>query len=213
MKDNIRRTEAELVQVGSYYDGSKRYYDQVNEITVVKLYSGDCYVSERGGEMIMTILGSCISTCVRDPVLRIGGMNHFLLPGNNDGSVIDKMNESARYGVFAMEQLINGLMKLGAVRSRLEVKAFGGANVSNSTQLIGSKNVGFIKEFIKNEKLNLVAEHLGGTTPRRIHYYPDTGKVMMRVLRRQDDNKIIDKELEFQKKLGKQDDGGEAELF
>jgi chemotaxis protein CheD len=216
MNDPIRRTETELVQVGSYYDGSKRYYDQVSEVTVVKLFSGDCYTSEKSGEMIMTILGSCISTCIRDPILRIGGMNHFLLPGNNEGSTIDKMSESARYGVFAMEKLINSLLKLGAIKSRLEVKAFGGGNVSNSTQLIGSKNVAFIKEFIKNEGLNLVAEHLGGTSPRRIHYYPDSGKVMMRELRRQDDLKIIDKELEFQKTLSKQakiDNSGDVELF
>lgn len=207
------RTDIDKSLVTGYYDGDKKYYDQNADLTVVKLYSGDYYVSYGPKEMVMTILGSCVAACIRDPILCIGGMNHFLLPDTTDKSVSGIANESTRYGVFAMEKLVNELLKRGAVKSRLEVKLFGGANVTDNSALIGFKNVAFIKEYVKNEGLRVVSEDLGGDQPRRIHYYTDTGKVMMRVLKKKEDFVVVENEKVYKKKLANLPIEGDAELF
>lgn len=210
-----RRADTEKVVVGSYYDGTKRYFDENLELTVIKIYSGEYYVTNKPGEMIVTILGSCISACIRDPIAGVGGMNHFLLPGNSAHFDHDfaHASEAARYGVFAMEQLINEIIKLGGVKSRFEVKLFGGGNVTSSTAMIGDKNVEFVRDFIAEEGLKVDSEHLGGKLPRRIHYYPDTGKVMMRLLKRKEDLRIIEEEKTFEKTISKKPVEGDVELF
>ncbi len=207
----IRRTDTEKNQAGDYYDGVKRYYDQVSELTIVKVFSGDCYVTNQPGEMIVTILGSCISACIRDPVTNIGGMNHFLLPGENQGD--SGKGNAARFGAFAMEELINGIMKLGGKRERFEVKVFGGANVIESSAMIGTKNVEFVRRYLKDEGLRIASEDMGGDYPRRIHYFPDTGRLMMRKLRRKDDMKIIAEEKAYQSKIEKAKPTTGVELF
>lgn len=211
----MRRSDIEPVVVGDYYDETKRYYDEASEHTVVKLYSGDYYISTQPREMLVTILGSCISACIRDPHARVGGMNHFLLPGESGLLSTDLASAGAatRYGVFAMEQLINGLLSRGALRDRLEIKLFGGGNVTDSSALIGEKNVAFVREFLRHEGLKIDSEHLGGTLPRRIHYYPDTGKVMMRALKRKDDLRIIEEEKRYAKQISSKPVEGDIELF
>lgn len=189
-------------QESDYNDGDKKYFDHGSEQTVVKIYSGDCYVAKKKGEMLMTILGSCVSACIRDPVTGIGGMNHFLLPKVNHESLLDTMG-TTRYGAFAMEKLINEILKLGGRKERLEVKLFGGGNINNNSKMIGDENVKFIKEYVKNENLNVVAEHLGGNTPRRVHFFPDSGKVMIRVLQGLEDMAIVEKEKALQEKVTK----------
>lgn len=203
-----RRTDKEKVQVGNYYSGAKRYYDQMSEVTVVKIFSGDCYATSTPGEVCMTILGSCISACIRDPMVKVGGMNHFLLPEAGSSS-----EDGARYGAFAMEKLINEIIKLGGIKSRLEVKLFGGGNVIESSAMIGSKNVKFAKEYVRREGLKIVSEDLGGDYPRRIHYYPDTGKVMMRKLHRKEDLRIVEEERKFAKQISHKPVEGDVELF
>jgi chemotaxis protein CheD len=211
----IRRTDTEKLQVGDYYDDVKRYYDQNLEMTVVKLMTGDCYVTPEPREMLVTILGSCVSACMRDPVSGAGGMNHMLLPGNgnNEGKTKGDPGYSTRFGVFAMEELINGILKLGGRKDRLEVKIFGGGNVIKNSAMIGTKNVNFVREFLKNEGIKIHAEHVGGNLPRRIHYFPETGKVMMRELKRKDDLRIVEEEKEYQTKLISKPKAQEAELF
>lgn len=204
----IRRTDSERVQVGDYYDGVKRYFDQVSEITVVKVFSGEYYVTADRGEMLVTILGSCVAACIRDPDLRVGGMNHFLLPGV-DGAT----GESARFGAFAMEQLVNEIIKLGGKKNRLEVKVFGGGNVINNSAMIGDKNAEFVCKFIKDEGMKIASQDLGGKQPRRIHYFPDTGRVMMRKLNRKEDLRIVDEESVYATKVKKKTKASDVELF
>lgn len=213
-KTPIRRTDKEKVQVGGFDDGVRRYYDQNMEMTVVKLMTGDCYVTGDSGEMLVTILGSCISVCMRDPKVGVGGMNHILLPGNQN-SGLKKGDEGycTRFGAFAMEELINGILKLGGKKENLEVKIFGGGNVIKNSAMIGTKNVNFVKEFLRNEGIPIKAEHVGGTYPRRIHYYPDTGKVKMRQLHRKEDFEIVEKEKQYETKLDKQPPKQDVELF
>ncbi len=209
----IRRADKEKVQVGIIGEGVKRYFDHNLEMTVVKLMTGDCYVTSESGEMLVTILGSCISVCMRDPVAGIGGMNHILLPGENMDKQKGDAGYSNRFGAFAMEELINGILRLGGKKERLEIKAFGGGNVIKNSAMIGSKNIEFVERFLKNEGLKIVSKDVGGTAPRRIHYFPDTGKVMCRTLKRKEDMAIVESEKKYQSKICKKDTQGDAELF
>jgi chemotaxis protein CheD len=177
---------------------------------VIKIFSGDWHVSTKPGEMLATILGSCVSACIRDPILGIGGMNHFLLPGDT-GAV--QANEAARYGVFAMESLINGILKAGGRKDRLEIKVFGGGNVINNSARIGSKNAAFIREFVKREGFTITSEDLEGDLPRRVHYFPDTGKVMMRRLHRKEELKVVEEENRYRKAIAAKPVEGDIDLF
>jgi chemotaxis protein CheD len=200
--------------VGDVFDGVKRYYDHNMELTVVKLMTGDCYVTSEPREMLVTILGSCISVCVRDPVAKVGGMNHILLPGDKNKDLQKgDAGYSTRFGAYAMEELINGLLKLGGKKERFEVKIFGGANVINNSSMIGDKNIKFVRDYLKSEHLKITSEDVGDTLARRIHYFPDTGKVMMRKLRRKEDMVIADKEKEYADKIVEKPVKVEVDLF
>lgn len=190
---------------------SNIHFDTGTGYHVVKLFSGDCHVSTRPDEMLATILGSCVSACVRDPALGIGGMNHFLLPG--EGSAMMQNSEATRYGTFAMESLINGILKAGGCKERLEVKVFGGGNVINNSARIGSKNAAFIRQFLHDEGLAIVSEDLEGDLPRRIHYFPHTGQVLMRKLYRKEDLVVAEDEAKYRKSLAVQPIEGEIDLF
>lgn len=181
----------------NYYSSPGRYYDQVTKQTVVKVMSGDYYASSNHNEMLMTILGSCIAVCIYDPITNTGGMNHFLLPGDESSP------NSSRYGVNAMELLINKLLHFGCCKKNLQFKIFGGANVLNklSSADIGIKNIKFIENFIKKEGYTLVSKDVGGKEPRRIHFYPTSGKVMLRKLTQVADLKVIDEEIAYLKKI------------
>lgn len=137
---------------------------------------GEYYVS-REPEVISTLLGSCVSACLYDPVKRVFGMNHFLLAYHRVAASKPIIHsDEGRYGVYAMELLINGLMKLGANRSNLQAKCFGGGNVlklredRENQKTVGDVNVEFIKEFLQNEKIPLVSSCLGGSHGRNVHF-------------------------------------------
>jgi chemotaxis protein CheD len=139
----------------------------------VNIVQGEYYVSDDPNLTITTLLGSCIATCMFDPLARVGGMNHFLLPGEVNAS---HSQEGGRYGVHLMELLINGLLKLGASRDRLESKIFGGANTVKGLGTIGSNNAKFAKEFLAMEGIACVGGSVGGDQGRRIQFLPTIGK-------------------------------------
>jgi chemotaxis protein CheD len=121
-----------------------------------------------------------------------------------------------RYGNHAMETLINDIIKRGGERSRLEIKVFGGAHVIEgpSSLSVGQQNATFVESYLENEGFNIVAKHLGGALPRRIHYFPVSGKVNMLLLRRGADNDLFKKERDYQNTLkSDDDDSGDVELF
>lgn len=167
----------------------------------VKLLPGEFYVTG-DARLMCTVLGSCVAACMRDPVAGIAGMNHFLLPvsGRADESV------SARYGVHAMELLINGLLKRGARRDRLEVKLFGGGNLLRSrvNHNVGHTNARFAEDFAVQEGLRVLSRDLYGDQPRKIWYFPDTGKVMLKRLRTTRNDTILRREVEFGRRLNDQ---------
>lgn len=143
--------------------------DHTEEIFVAQ---GEFQVSDAPDVILKTLLGSCVATCLFDPVARVGGMNHFLLATGPDSDA-----HSERYGLFAMEILINGLLKLGARKSRLRAKVFGGATMSGRMGHIGAKNCEFATGFLELEGMPVIASSLGGGQARAIRFTPTTGRV------------------------------------
>lgn len=139
--------------------------------TTSHIMQGQLYITGAPGGVLTSILGSCVAACVRDPDLRLGGMNHFLLPGSDP-----RDSGNIRYGARSMEELINALLRKGADRRRLEVWLFGGANVLGTQTGIGPANCAFATEFIQTEGFVLRGSDLGGTRGRRIHFTPYTGE-------------------------------------
>jgi len=195
-----------------YFASRETYYDSKAKANVVKVFSGDCHVTNKEDDMMVTILGSCIAACVRDPISHVGGMNHFLLPDS-----ISAKDAPLRYGAYSMEKLINDILKMGGRKNRLEVKVFGGGNVIESSAMIGDKNVKFIRDYLKQEGLIISQEDLGGKSPRRIHYYPYTGRVMMRKIDKKEDlEKVKKEEVNYKKQISyhsSHGDEGDVELF
>lgn len=192
-----------------------KYFDSRVGMDAVMVLPGRHYVTSSPTEMIVTLLGSCVAACIRDPIIKVGGLNHFLLPESETGQWGQQVDAAMRYGNHAMETLINDIIKLGGVRSRLEVKVFGGAHVIEGASVlsVGQKNVDFVQSYLANEGFKIAASHLGGSLPRRIHYFPVTGKVQMRQLERSSDKELFNKELSFRKQIKVDDDAGDAELF
>jgi chemotaxis protein CheD len=145
----------------------------------IPIVQGDYAISDVEGTVISTVLGSCVSACIYDPVAKVGGMNHFLLPGNPDR---DGSDQSRRYGVYLMEKLLNALFSKGAARNRLQVKLFGGARVLDARSDAGAKNSEFATNFVTNEGLTLVSTSLGGFQGRRIEFEPYSGKARQKFI-------------------------------
>ena len=156
-----------------YADGPRRFLNKQDDHWVVQIMQGDFYVTGDPKETLTTILGSCIAVCIRDPIAGIGGMNHFLLPGE-DTRAHDR--DAERYGDYLMELLINGLMKQGAQRERLEAKLFGGANVIAAMSDIGARNAEFARQFLEDEGIAYAGGDVGGNAPRRIQFWPVSGR-------------------------------------
>jgi chemotaxis protein CheD len=193
-----------------------RYWDRTHGLYAAKILPGQFYVTY-AGEMITTVLGSCISACVRDPVAGIAGMNHFMLPlqHNTSERVGVMTGEAARYGNWAMEYLINEVLKCGGRKSRLEVKVFGGGKVLDSLRQtdIGYRNIVFVRTYLEQEGLPLAAEDVGGPWPRKILYFADSGKVKLRRLRNLHNDTILTREQQYAHSLDKQPVQGDVELF
>jgi len=149
---------------------------------VTTVHQGDCLVSGEADLTFSTVLGSCISACVRDVSAKVGGMNHFLL-AEPSGAARDRYGASARYGAFAMEQLINKVLSRGSGRkANLEIKVFGGGLINAALTDVGAKNIEFVREFLANEGYDLVKEDLGGTYARRVMFKPLSGRAFVKRL-------------------------------
>jgi chemotaxis protein CheD len=198
------------------FEGANRFWDSANERWTTKLGPGDYYVT-RTDEVIATVLGSCIAACVRDPVADVGGMNHFMLPegsGATDRWLDPKTGLATRYGSYAMETLINSLLKLGARRERLEIKLFGAGRMLTTATDVGQRNIDFVRQYLRTEGLRAVAEDLGEIYPRRVAYFPASGKVRVLRLPPLEANKIADRERRYLRDIGSRaDSGGDVELF
>lgn len=149
---------------------------------VTTVHQGDCHVADAPDVTFSTVLGSCISACVRDRVALIGGMNHFLL-AEQSGSAKDRYGASARYGAFAMEQLINKVLSRGSGKKQnLEIKIFGGGKINSSLDDVGAKNIEFVRQFLQVEGYTALSEDVGGTYARRVLFKPHTGRAFVKRL-------------------------------
>jgi chemotaxis protein CheD len=162
---------------------------------VTTVHQGDCLVSNDASVTFSTVLGSCVSACIRDVRAGIGGMNHFLL-AEQSGSARDRYGASARYGAYAMERLINAVLTRGTGnKANLELKVFGGGLINAALTDIGGKNVEFVREFLANEGYVLAGEDLGGTFARRVLFKPSSGRVFVKRLASKDGEGVIREEL------------------
>jgi chemotaxis protein CheD len=189
-----------------------RYYDQHFQCDVVKILPGE-YFATTDNTIIVTVLGSCVAVCLRDPKARIGGMNHFLLPSDNSPT-FSPISESIRYGVYAMELLINQMLKLGADKSRLEAKVFGGANllkgvVGNS---MGERNAEFILVYLQTEQIPIMANDLLGNYPRKVYFSAVSGDVNIRKIKSLHNSTIMDRESEYRMRIRQTPKSGEVEM-
>jgi chemotaxis protein CheD len=199
--------------IGVGDDASERgFYDPVTASWTIKVLPGRFYITTRADEVIVTVLGSCVSACIRDVETGVGGMNHFMLASDAAGNW-GSDQQSTRYGNFAMEKLINELIKAGCPRERMEVKVFGGGNVTETRNQIGTQNAEFVLRYLEDEGLSCAARDLGGPYPRRIQYFPATGRVVRKLLTGGDRELIAREESEYAKRLTAKPAAGEVQLF
>lgn len=190
------------------------YFDRTFDCEAAKISPGEYYYTNRD-MLIVTVLGSCVSACIRDSVSGIGGMNHFMLPDGGSADRDSPVSESMRYGTYAMEVLINQLLKNGARRENLEAKIFGGGNVLRSftTNNVGDRNAAFVKKFLKDEGIRVTGEDLLDVFPRKVYYFPKTGKVLVKKLKQLNNYTLVKREEAYASKLKTNDVGGDIDLF
>ena len=189
------------------------YYDRSFDTQAAKVLPGEYYVTGKD-MLIVTVLGSCVAACIRDTQSGIGGLNHFMLPdGGTDEN--NPASTSARYGSYAMEILINHITKLGARRANLEAKVFGGGNVLPGLTVanVGERNAEFVLGFLHTEKIRGVAQDLVDVFPRKVYYFPASGKVMVKKLRDIHNSTIFEREQVYGSRLKGSRVGGDIELF
>ena len=191
------------------FESLPHHWDHSAQSWIVQILPGDYYVTN-GEEIISTVLGSCVSTCIRDPQTGWAGLNHFMLP--QDPSAQDA-GRSLRYGCFAVERVINELLKRGAQRERLEVKVMGGGQVIASMSDVGMSNVKFVREYLRDEGIPIAVEDVGGRVARRLRYYPRSGKVLIKHLPMREAAGVVAEERDFSKRLEQKPIAGEVELF
>jgi len=191
------------------------YYDTAHDIATAKLLPGEYYVTTNA-EAVVTVLGSCVSACIRDRVFGIGGMNHFMLPihegdrSNWHGGIVDNIT---RFGNYAMEHLINDILSHGGMRKNLEVKVFGGGRIVHGLSDIGACNASFVLDYLKEEGMPVVSQDLNGDYPRKIYYFPKTGRVLMKKLACLHNDTLVQREEKYFHGIENAPVGGEVDLF
>lgn len=190
----------------------RRMRDQRFPQEIAVIMPGEYFVS-REPMIVSTVLGSCVSVCIRDPLAGVGGMNHFMLPAPKGDGRSDSWGESARYGSFAMELLINEILKRGGHRSRMEVKVFGGGKIYDGSVDIGSNNAAWAMHYLAEESLPVAKLDVGGVCPRRVYYFTQDGRVLLKKLGRLDDSALRDREEQYLEALRREKVESNVTLF
>lgn len=190
-----------------------RYFDKKFGMEAAKILPGEYFATDKD-VVLVTVLGSCVAACIRDTRVGVGGMNHFMLP-RSERDPASPVSMSARYGTFAMEILINQLIKMGGQRASMEAKVFGGGNVLRgfTTNNIGESNASFVLEYLHNEGIRIAAEDMLGVHPRKIYFFPRTGKVLVKKIRELHNHTIVERESEYNMRLRNVVVGGDVEMF
>ncbi len=210
----LNRNKADFPPTLPGFESINRYWDYRMQCIAAKILPGEYYVTV-SQELVTTVLGSCVSACIRDSNTGIGGMNHFLLPLNKgeSWSSTEVASLANRYGNFAMEHMINDILKQGGRKNNLEVKLFGGSKIINSMTDVGDSNIRFVRNYLKTEELRVVAEDLGGINPRKVMYFPDSGKVMVKKIRDLHNDTIIKRESDYIESFDDDITQGNIDLF
>ena len=186
------------------FEHVNRYWDRTHGVWAAKILPGEFYVSTHG-EMISTVLGSCISVCIRDVNKGIGGMNHFMLPQNTEFSSdnwgSNPITSASRYGNWAMEYLINAILKRGGEKKNFEVKVFGGGQMMAKMTDIGQKNILFVYQYLAAEQLKIKASDVGDIFARKVLFFPDTGCVKVRRIKNVKNETIVQREAAYEKSV------------
>ncbi len=191
--------------------GRELYYDSYFGLHAVKIGPGELYASRRN-ILIVTVLGSCVSACLRDPAARVGGMNHFMLPEHSGNNTL--LSEPARYGAHAMEMLINNLLSMGARRDRLEAKVFGAGRVLTGMSDVGARNAQFALDYLERERIPVKARDVGGENARKVYLFVETGRVLVKEINKLRNDTVISRERAYASEIGnKRISGGDIELF
>lgn len=188
------------------------YFDSSFDIEAAKILPGEYYVTKRD-MVLVTVLGSCVAACIRDRVSGIGGMNHFMLPDNNRDSS-DPTSTSARYGAYAMEMMINQLLKIGARRESLEAKIFGGGSVMEGLALanVGPRNAEFALKYLHTEGIRIAGQDMLDNYARKVYFFPSSGRVLVKKIRTMHNETILERERAYGAKI-KVVTQGDVELF
>ena len=193
--------------------GVNSYYDPYFSMQAVKILPGEFFATTNN-TLIVTVLGSCVAVCLRDSKNRVAGMNHFMLPmDTNPGT--GWACDSARYGSYAMEKLINEMMKLGAERHRLEAKVFGGGHVLKGLVVnnVGADNADFVLDYLKTESIPVLAKDLLQDYPRKVYFFPQTGKVFVKKIKVLNNTTILDRESSYRATLKEVIRQADVDLF
>lgn len=198
------------------FEHVKRGWNATHECYAARILPGEYYVT-KNDESVYTTLGSCISACIRDRVLGIGGMNHFMLPATElseaDAWKAASLSASTRYGNYAMEHLINEILRNGGKRENLEVKVFGGGRILANMTDVGLRNISFVRDYLKTEGLKVVSEDVGDVFPRMVIYFPASGRVRVKRLRSLHNNTIANQEKSYIDTIKAKPISGDVELF
>ena len=179
---------------------------------IASILPGEFFVSTEP-MVVYTVLGSCISACIRDPIAGVGGMNHFMLPAPKEHQSGDAWGgESTRYGSFAMEQLINGILKRGGLRQRLEVKLFGAGKIYEGNIDVGARNTEWVLNYLKTEGFSIASSNLGDVFPRKVYYFTDSGRVLMKKIERIKNRTIYDRETQYQQHLRQEQEEQQSDV-
>ncbi|MES2040588.1 chemoreceptor glutamine deamidase CheD [Undibacterium sp. TC4M20W] len=202
-----------MSQLSEEHFATNVYYDRTFDCDAAKILPGEFYFTNKD-MLIVTVLGSCVSACIRDRVSGVGGMNHFMLP-DSGGDADNPVSASMRYGTYAMEVLINELLKAGAKRENMEAKVFGGGNVLRGFTAInvGERNARFVLDYLRAERMRVIAEDLNDIYPRKVYFFPRTGKVLVKKLKVEHNDTLRRREQDYASRLKTTSVGGEVDLF
>jgi chemotaxis protein CheD len=194
-------------------NGERGYFDHRFNARIINVPPGGQELAYAEGEVLSTVLGSCVTACLRDTLTGVGGMNHFLLPG--DTATASASTDDMRFGAAAMELLINALIKCGAMRSRLEAKVFGGATLMSerADTSVGSRNASFVLRFLQREGIPVAAQDLGGDAPRRANFEPATGRAWVNRLAPPRRQNIVEAETAYRQSIVRRNPSADFEIF
>jgi chemotaxis protein CheD len=190
----------------------RRMQDTRFPYEIAVILPGEYFVSSEP-RVVYTVLGSCISVCLRDPLVHVGGMNHFMLSAPTSGGGHDSWADSGRYGSFAMEMLINDILKRGGRKGRLEAKVFGGGKIYDGAMDIGAANAAWALDYLEREGVPLMKANVGDVCPRKVYFFTDSGKVLLKKLDRLVAKAIAEEEGQYQRKLQRAPVESEVTLF